>query len=77
MLRTTPEPRFRSSHRSKPEGSAIVSIFSSLIPIWWFPKIRATLFGGPYIKDYTILGSILGFPYVGQLLYNPLLSYYT
>ena len=28
-----------------------------------FPKIRGTLLRGPYNKDYSILGSILGFPY--------------
>ena len=28
--------------------------------IWGFPKIRGTLFGGPYNKDYSILGSIFG-----------------
>ena len=27
------------------------------------------LFGGPYNKDYTILGSILGSPYFGKLPY--------
>ena len=32
------------------------------IRIWWFPKIR-----GPYSKDYSILGSILGSPYFGKL----------
>ena len=29
--------------------------------------MRGTLFGGPYDKDYTILGSILGSPYFGKL----------
>ena len=29
--------------------------------MWEFPKIRGTFFGGPYNKDYSILGSILGF----------------
>ena len=27
-------------------------------------------FGGPYNKDYGILGSILGSPYFGKLLYG-------
>ena len=27
----------------------------------------ATIFGGPYNKDYNILGSILGSPYLGKL----------
>ena len=35
--------------------------------IWGFPKIRGTLFGGPHNKDYSILGSIWGFPYLGKL----------
>ena len=37
--------------------------------IWGFPKIRGTLFGGPYNKDYSVLGSILGSPYLGKLPY--------
>ena len=37
--------------------------------IWGFPKIRGTLFGGPYNKDYNIWGSILGYPYFGKLPY--------
>ena len=28
--------------------------------IWGFPKIRGTILGGPYNKDYSIWGSILG-----------------
>ena len=27
-------------------------------------------FGGPYNKDYNICGSILGFPYLGELPYK-------
>ena len=34
---------------------------------WGFPKIRGYLFGGPYNKDYSILGSILGYPSFGKL----------
>ena len=34
---------------------------------WEFPKIRATFLGGPYIKDSSIFGSILGFFYFGKL----------
>ena len=34
---------------------------------WRFPKLRVTLFGGPCSKDCSILGSILGSPYFGQL----------
>ena len=34
-----------------------------------FPKIRVkgTFLGGPYKKDYSILGSIFGSPYLGKL----------
>ena len=35
--------------------------------MWGFPKIRGTLLGVPYNKDYSILGSILGSPYLGKL----------
>ena len=35
--------------------------------IWWFPKIRRTLFGDPHKKDYSILVFILGSPYFGKL----------
>ena len=35
-----------------------------------FPKIRGTFFGGPNNKDYSILGSILGYPYFGKLPYG-------
>ena len=38
-----------------------------VLPIWGFPKIKGTLFGGPNNKDYNILGSILGSPYFGKL----------
>ena len=46
--------------------------FATKAFIWGFPKIRGNLFGGPYNKDYSILGSILGSPYFGELPYaNP------
>ena len=32
-----------------------------------FPKIRGSFLGGPYKKDYSILGSRLGSPYFGRL----------
>ena len=35
--------------------------------IWGFLKIRGTFLGGPHNKDYSILGSILGYPYFGKL----------
>ena len=39
-----------------------------MIPkMWGFPKIRGTLLGGPHIKDYSILGFIMGSPYFGKV----------
>ena len=35
--------------------------------MWDFPKIRGTIPRGPHNKDYSILGSILGSPYLGKL----------
>ena len=37
-----------------------------------FPKIRGTVFGDPYNKDYNILGSMLGFPYFGKVPFSGL-----
>ena len=34
--------------------------------IWDFPRIRGTLFWGPYNKDPTIQGTILGSPFFGN-----------
>ena len=34
---------------------------------WGFPKIRGTLFEGPHNKNFSISGSILGFPYFEKL----------
>ena len=34
----------------------------------WNSEIRRIFLGGPYIKDYSILGSILGSPYFGKIL---------
>ena len=42
--------------------------------IWGFPKIRGTLFEGPHNKNYSISGSILGFPYLGKLPYPLILT---
>ena len=44
---------------SRPKGS------KSYI-IWGFPKIRGTLFWGPYNKDPTTSGTILWFPIFGN-----------
>ena len=41
-----------------------------LDPTLGFPKIGATLLGGPKTKDYSILGSILGSPCFGKLLHR-------
>ena len=37
--------------------------------IWGFPKTKGYHFEGPKNKDYSILGSILGSPYLGKLPY--------
>ena len=37
--------------------------------IWGFPKRRGTFLRGPHVKDYSILGSILGSPDFGKLPY--------
>ena len=34
---------------------------------WGFPEIKGTFWGDPCSKDSSILGSILGSPYVGKL----------
>ena len=34
--------------------------------IWEFPKIRGTVFWGPYNKDPTIWGTILRSPIIGN-----------
>ena len=42
----------------------------SLVILWKFPKTRGTFLGSPYNKDYSSLGSILGSPCFGKLLYE-------
>ena len=37
-----------------------------MLVTWEFPKIRDTLFWGPYNKDPTIEGTILGSPIFGN-----------
>ena len=39
--------------------------------MWGFPTSRGTFLGGPHNKDYSILGSILGYPDSGKLPYVP------
>ena len=41
-----------------------------------FPKIRGTILGSPYKKDYSILGSTWGSPYFGKLPYRGYLGLY-
>ena len=36
-----------------------------------FPKIRGTLLRGPHNQDYSILGSILGYPNLGETTTKP------
>ena len=38
--------------------------------IWEFPKVRGTILEVPIIRTINILGSILGSPYFGKLLYD-------
>ena len=35
--------------------------------MWEFPKIRGTFWGGLHIRDYSILGSIWGYPNFGKV----------
>ena len=61
------------SSRINLERSGSFSGFHLIAPppaTWGFPKIRGYHFGGPNNKDYNILGSLLGFPYLGELLHR-------
>ena len=51
-------------------GFTLARSTSFFLGIWEFPKIRGTLFGGPHNKDHSFLGSMLGSPYFGKLLYR-------
>ena len=51
-------------------GVQVREVAASSHSVWGFPRIRGTLFGGPNNEDYSILGSILGSPYFGKLLYR-------
>ena len=42
-------------------------LFNDWATMWEFPKIRGPLFWGPYNKDPTIEGTILGSPYFQKL----------
>ena len=56
----------------KPKGSnhqalcQCHSLLLVLVPDWEFPKIRGTLFWGPYNKHPTISGAVLGSPNFGN-----------
>ena len=39
---------------------------ASVYVIWGFPKIRGTFLGSPHNEEYSILGSILGSPILGN-----------
>ena len=43
--------------------------------MWGFPKIRGYLFDGPHNKDYSILGSTLGFPLFWEIVSYSLNSF--
>ena len=47
-----------------------VEVCVKAIYIWGFPKIRGTFLGVPIFNDYSILGSILGYPNFGKLPYR-------
>ena len=47
-----------------PSYGLLMTSTRSTHDIWGFPKITGTILGGPYNKDYSILGSILGSPYI-------------
>ena len=64
--------RFRDQHkrgRATSREFGVVSGLGSLLStdrIWEVPEIRGTLFWGPYYKDPTNLGTILGSPVLGN-----------
>ena len=45
--------------------------------IWGFPKIRGAILGGPYNKDYSILGVYIGVPLFGETTILTETSIYT
>ena len=62
-VRATPLFFFDMGERSA--GGELAGLGGSKA-IWDFPKIRATLFWGPYNKDPTMKGTILGSPIFGN-----------
>ena len=48
------------------ESNCTGLLMSNKQQIWEFPKIRGTLFWGPYNKDLTIKDTILGSPIFGN-----------
>ena len=55
---------FLTRHKCKDVAWLKVEVFLSYLGV---SQNRGTLFGCPYNKDYSILGSILGSPYFGKL----------
>ena len=70
MCLTPKRPRSSFGMSARAWGSSANPLKQPSLTIWGFPKIRGTLFGDPHIKDYSILGSILGSPYLGKLPYT-------
>ena len=50
----------------QPNGSVIGALIDPFKGIWEFPKIGVPYFAGPYNKDPTIQGAILGSPIFGN-----------
>ena len=48
------------------ERAEVLVEAADIFPMWWFPKNYGYLFGCPYIRDYNIMGSISGSPYLGK-----------
>ena len=44
----------------------VLAVLASVAYTCGFPKILGYVLGGPYNKDYNILGSILGSPILGN-----------
>ena len=58
--------QFGTKNQTAPRFSTLCFAEQCVKFIWDFPKVRGTLFWGPYNKDPTISGSILGSPIFGN-----------